>query len=69
MDIRTYTKQELALLYFPDATPAVASAHLMRWILRIPELMQKLHESGYGKHHKEFTPLQVSHIFFFLGEP
>ena len=36
MDLRSYTKQELALLYFPDATPAVASAHLMRWIQRIP---------------------------------
>ncbi len=24
MDLRSYTKQELALLYFPDATPAVA---------------------------------------------
>ena len=36
MDLRSYTKQELALLYFPDATPAVASAHLMRWIQRNP---------------------------------
>lgn len=69
MDIRSYTKQELGLLYFPDATPAVASAHLMRWITRIPALMQKLHESGYGKTQKEFTPLQVSHILFFIGEP
>ncbi len=69
MDIRSYTKQELALLYFPDAAPGVASAHLMRWIIRIPALMQKLYESGYGKHHKEFTPLQVSHIIYFLGEP
>ncbi len=69
MDLRSYTKQELALLYFPEATPAVASAHLMRWILRNDLLMEKLRESGYGKHHKEFTPLQVSHIIFFLGEP
>lgn len=69
MDIRSYTKQELALLYFPDSSPVVASAHLMRWIQRIPDLMHKLHECGYGKNHKEFTPMQVSHIFFFLGEP
>ena len=39
MDLRSYTKQELALLYFPDATPAVASAHLMRWIQHIPDLL------------------------------
>ena len=69
MDLRSYTKQELALLYFPSSSPEVASAHLMRWIRRIPDLMQKLRESGYGKFDKEFTPLQVSHIFYFLGNP
>ena len=58
MDLRSYTKQELALLYFPDATPAVASAHLMRWIQRIPDLLQKLAATGYGKNCKEFTPMQ-----------
>lgn len=41
----------------------------MRWIQRNPDLLQKLYESGYGKHHKDFTPMQVSHIFYFLGEP
>ncbi len=49
MDIRSYTKQELALLYFPDSSPVVASAHLMRWICRNPDLLKKLHESGYDK--------------------
>ena len=58
-----------ALLYFPDATPAVASAHLMRWIQRIPDLLQKLAATGYGKNCKEFTPMQVSYILYFLGEP
>lgn len=67
--LRSYTKQELALLYFPDATPAVASAHLMRWIQRIPDLLQKLAATGYGKNCKEFTPMQVSYILYFLGEP
>ena len=38
MDIKSYTKQELALLYFPDSSPVVASAHLMRWICRNPDL-------------------------------
>ncbi len=66
---KSYTKQELALLYFPDATPAVASAHLMRWILRCPELLDQLRRSGYNKHDKAFTPIQVSHIVRFLGEP
>jgi hypothetical protein len=62
MDIRSYTKQELALLYFPDSSPVVASAHLMRWICRNPDLLKKLHESGYDKNSKEFTPMQISYI-------
>lgn len=69
MDIRNYTKQELALLYFPDSRPEVASAHLMRWITRCQPLYQQLLKSGYSKRQREFNPLQVSYIFFHLGEP
>ncbi len=66
---KSYTKQELALRYFPDATPAVASAHLMRWLRRCPPLMEQLRQSGYSKHDKTFTPIQVGLIIRFLGEP
>ena len=69
MEQKCYSKQELALQYFPDATPEVASAHLMRWINRCPSLLKQLEESGYQKNAKEFNPLQVSFIFFHLGEP
>lgn len=69
MDIRSYTKQELALLYFPNSNPEVASAHLMRWITRNKPLHEQLVKSGYTKHQREFNPLQVSYIFFHLGEP
>ena len=69
MDIRCYSKQELALLYFPDSSPVVASAHLKRWIQRNPDLLRKLREAGYSWRSKEFTPMQVSCLFFFLGEP
>lgn len=69
MDIRSYGKQELALLYFPDSTPSVACAHLVRWLTRCKPLYDKLLKSGYNKWCKEFTPMQVSYIFFFLGEP
>ena len=63
MDLRSYTKQELALLYFPDSDPDVARAHLMRWIVRCTQLYEQLQKS------EEFNPLQVSYIFFHLGEP
>ena len=69
MDLRSYTKQELALLYFPDSDPDVARSHLMRWIVRCTQLYEQLQKSGYTKSSKEFNPLQVSYIFFHLGEP
>ena len=69
MDLRSYTKQELALLYFPDSDPDVARAHLMRWIVRCTQLYEQLKKSRYNKSCKEFNPLQVSYIFFHLGEP
>ncbi len=69
MSQRRYTKQELALLYFPDATPAVASAHLRRWIVACKPLYEKLVETGYTRWTKEFNPVQVEYVFFYLGEP
>ena len=69
MDLRSYTKQELALLYFPDATPAVASAHLMRWIQRIPDLLQNLAATGYGQNRNELTPMPVSYTLYCPDEP
>ena len=69
MKIISYTKQELALLYFPDATPEVASAHLRRWIILCEPLYEQLLKTGYSKWAKSFTPTQVSYIFAYLGEP
>ena len=44
---RSYGKAELAMLYFPTATPRVALNQLVRWINRCPELKQSLC-SGYA---------------------
>ena len=49
MEQKCYSKQELALEYFPDATPEVASAHLRRWINRCKPLHDVLVKSGYTK--------------------
>ena len=56
MNQHSYTKQELALLYFPDATPEVASAHLRRWIILCKPLYEQLLKTGYSKWAKGFTP-------------
>ena len=46
MEQKCYSKQELALEYFPDATPEVASAHLRRWINRCKPLHDALVKSA-----------------------
>ena len=67
--IRTYTKKELALMYFPDSMPRTAVNHLMAWIRRCEKLWQELLSMGYQPTSKAFTPRQVKAITEMLGEP
>ena len=67
--IRTYGKQQLASLYFPDSDPTTAVKHLMRWISNCHELMEELTASGYRTTAKVFTPRQVKLITDYLGDP
>lgn len=69
MKIRNYSKQELAMLYFPDSDPRTATCHLMRWINRNVPLHQELQSTGYYRHSKFFTTRQVCVIIDYLGEP
>ncbi|MBP3843173.1 MAG: DUF4248 domain-containing protein [Prevotella sp.] len=66
---RTYTKKELALLYFPDSTPETAVKHLMTMIRRNDMLWDELQEMGYYNRRKTFTPREVKAIFDWLGAP
>jgi len=69
-EVRSYTKKELALAYFPDASdPHIATNHLMRWIARNVELMEQLQKHGYNKNDRTLTPAQVRLIVYYLGEP
>ena len=67
--IRTYTKKELALKYFPDSSPRTAVNHLMAWIRRCTLLGEQLQATGYTTTSKTFTPRQVRAIVEQLGEP
>lgn len=68
--IRSYTKKELALLYFPTAsTPHAAVNHLIAWTKRCVGLYESLTEIGYQKNAKYFTPREVRLIVEYLGEP
>ena len=67
--IRTYTKKELALMYFPESNPRTAVNHLMAWIHLCAPLWEELLAMGYHKQSKAFTPKQVKAIVEYLGEP
>ena len=49
MKIRCYSKQELAMLYFPDAAPHVAVNRLTGWIRRCRPLDAALQQCSRGK--------------------
>ena len=57
--IRSYTKKELALFYFPDASPHTAVNRLMRWINRNAPLLVGLEGLGYCKTARWFTSREV----------
>ena len=68
-EIRAYSKKELALRYFPTSTHATAVCHLKAWLKRCAPLCAALEATGYNKHTKCFTPLQVALIVKYLGDP
>lgn len=67
--IRPMSKSELAMAYAPTLTTQGAVNRLMDWIHHNPELIESLKRTGYRKHQKLFTSLQVRIIFDYLGEP
>ncbi len=67
--IRSYTKKELALMFFPESNPRTAANHLRAWIRRCTPLWKILSDTGYKSSSKSFTPRQVKAIVEHLGEP
>lgn len=69
MQIKSYSKKELAIAYSPDITIGAAVNKLVYWISLNPELVQSLQRMGYKKNQKVLTKKMVEEIFFYLGEP
>ncbi len=67
--IKAYGWQELAILYAPDLTPESAGKRLSNWVRFNPKLTRELQETGWKKGQRVLTPLQVSVIIRYLGEP
>ena len=69
-EMRSYSKKELALLYFPTAaTPHAAVTHLMSWIRRCSPLAAELEKLGSHTTAKWFLAREVRLIIHYLGEP
>ena len=62
------SKKELAQKYLPYYTARSAENRLMAWIRQIPELMDRLAETGYRDRQRLLTPQQVELIECYLGE-
>ncbi len=69
MIIKSYPKSELALMYFPDSDPHVATNHLAQWIKRCPPLVAALASCYQSRHAKYFSAQAVRYIIEYLGEP
>ena len=69
MEIRSYGKSELAMLYFPDSELRVATNHLTQWIRNCPELKDALRKCHQSRFAKFYSAEAVRQIVYFLGEP
>jgi len=69
MEIRSYSKGELAQAYAPDITAHAAVNRLMNWIKLNKPLYTALQQCGYTDNRRLFTARQVALIFEYLGEP
>lgn len=69
MQIRPYTKQELAIEYAPDLLPRSAVNRLVKWMNYSKPLMKDLFRAGYRPTQKMLTKRQVGIIVKHLGEP
>ncbi|RHJ95418.1 DUF4248 domain-containing protein [Bacteroides sp. AM07-16] len=67
--IKSYGVAELGLMYNPSLQPASAQKALNRWIAYNEALTEALHNTGWRKGQRKFTPLQTTQIVRFLGEP
>lgn len=69
MQIKSYTKKELALAYAPCLSMSGALNRLASWINGNRELLTALCKCGYQTRQRVFTSYQVRLIFDYLGEP
>ena len=69
LEMRSYGKAELALLYQPFSSPETAMKTLYRWMKGCPMLMAELKAMNYQPRRRTFLKPEVEAIIRHLGEP
>lgn len=69
MQVKSYTKKELALAYSPAVSMTAALNRLASWIKTNKALSAALEQTGYQVRQRVFTCRQVELIFEYLGQP
>ena len=69
MQIRSYSKKELAVAYAPDLSYSGARKRLHYWLHLNEPLMAELRAAQYHDSQRLLTARQVEIIFRHLGEP
>lgn len=67
--LRTYGRQELAILYNPEVKPDTAVKRLNQWIDHHPTLIAELTAVGWNQRIRHYTPMMVDVLVRHLGEP
>ena len=69
MEIKSYPKSELAMLYFPNSQPRAAVNHMNEWIKRCQPLKAVLADCHQCRYAKFWSAKAVRLIVDYLGEP
>ena len=67
--LRSYTKSELATLYFPGAPRSSALRLLHKYMVNAHGLLTALEKVGYTRSSRRLTRRQVMLIYEYLGRP
>ena len=67
--VKSYSLSELSQLYSPTLSLSAATKQLLRWMLRHPNLIPRLHETGWQKGQRRFSSKQISLLFDCIGPP
>ncbi len=67
--VKSYSLSELSQLYSPSLSVSAATKQLLRWMLRHPNLVSRLQETGWQKGQRRFRPKQIALLFECLGPP